>query len=139
MEHVIALADGTAAGLAAARYGGRLAESSYARLTVAVHIRSHWAAAVDLASALPVPSDEIELDLLCQLSRVLDDNVLWQFRTLTGDPATAIAAIAGNHPDCVVVVGVSARGWGRTNRLIRTLSRRHGLPVLVTSEAQVPS
>jgi Universal stress protein family len=133
VRHVIAVVDGSEASLAAASYGGRLVESARGQLTIAVHVRSHWAAAVDLSSALPVPVDEVELELLCRLSRLLDESVLWQLRTLSGDPATAIAALAGHLSECVVVVGVGrgAGGWRRTGRLIRTLSGRYGLPVVV--------
>lgn len=135
MEHVIALVDGSDASLAAARYGECLATSARGRLTVAVHVRSHWAATVEPSSTFPVPADEIEFEVLCRLSGLLAGSVLWNLHTLNGEPARAIAALATDDVDCVVVVGVGASilDWWRAARLSRTLSRRYRLPVILTS------
>lgn len=137
MEHVIALIDGTDAGLTAARYAGSLATSARGRLTVAVHVRPHWAATMDPVAAFPVPADEVEYELLCRLSKLLDGQVAWRLLTLNGETAKAVAALAADELRCVVVVGAGTGpfGWWRTSRLIRTLSRRYGLPVVLTARA----
>jgi universal stress protein family protein len=138
VEHVIALVDGSDAGLTAAQYGERLATSARGRLTIAIpQVQSHWAAAMDPSTAIPVPPDEVEYELLCRLSKLLDGHLAWQLLTLKGEPAKAIAALAADTATCVVVVGTGtgALGWWRTSRLIRTLSRRYGLSVVLTGQA----
>jgi hypothetical protein len=127
-------------GMRVAEHAGRLAASLPASLTVALILRPPAALALAAhAFVAYYPLDDVEIDVMLHLSRVLDPlGVPWRLEPVTGDPSATVARLASEEPVRWVLVGRERPRWpGYTPWLARTLRRRYRLPVLVVTPGRV--
>lgn len=112
-------------------------------MTVLVaYVQPSITTAAALGAPVPDDSEEVELAVLTQASRVLDPlGVPWRFALATGDPARGLHQLAEAHDAALVVVGAPCRSWsaglwrglraGVAHRLLRQETR----PVLTVPAA----
>jgi hypothetical protein len=135
-QHLIAVVQGNAAGMRAAEHAGRLATESHSSLTVALILDDRMGLALAaLASAVYFTYDDVEIDVLIHLSRVLDPMAVpWRLERVALPHARTIASLARLEHARAVVVGRRRLFRARYAPWIATvLRRRYGLPVLLVT------